>query len=203
MRGWVWTYCQPGDIRPSLLRTSETNLTTPRSSGGIACPQTSSYRRARGKTSPRCSVSTQSKVNWWVVRPALSVPANAWSWAGRRRRSPISVPDARFVGRRRVALARARGPPTEAFEPTPCCTRRSNVTREIAERPAESNLRRSPCPKKISGSSRHKMPANTGLRRVAAACRPRESAISPQLRRRTSRLRGRKRPANASLFQSG
>jgi hypothetical protein len=53
--------------------------------------------------------------------------------------------------------------------------------------------------KRVSGSSRHKMPANMGLRTATSVGWPRQSAFSPQLRRRTTRLMTRKRPAIAGL----
>jgi hypothetical protein len=60
----------------------------------------------------------------------------------------------------------------------------------------------SSCPKKGQWFEASQMPANTRLRSATRVGRSRQSAFSPQLRRRTARLMTRKRPANAGLSRA-
>ena len=102
------------------------------------------------------------------------------------------------VGRRPVEEAR----PRRGTMPEPGNGRSHRWLAEFATF-RESNLPPSPYSQEVSGSSRRKTPAKNRLRSVSRLRRGRESAISPQPRRRTTRLMTRKRPANAGLSRSG
>ena len=65
----------------------------------------------------------------------------------------------------------------------------------------ESNLRPSPYLQKVSGSNDHKKPANSCFKCTPAEDRIRQSAISPQLRRRTTRLMTRKKTCKRRPFR--
>ena len=70
--------------------------------------------------------------------------------------------------------------------------RHTSPCRRAISDACESNLRPSPYLQKVSGSNDHKKPANSCFKCTPAEDRIRQSAISPQLRRRTSRLRTQK-----------